>query len=78
MAQTKPFGILPSNSASNIEPFHLEVADWELLDMKALLKLSRLAGPIYENSLPDGSQNLGVRRDWLAQAKQSWETEFSW
>ncbi|KAK3339739.1 Alpha/Beta hydrolase protein [Lasiosphaeria hispida] len=37
-----------------------------------------LAGASFENSPPDGSRNLGVPREWLAQAKHSWETTFDW
>ncbi len=46
--------------------------------MNALVKLSRVADVSYENTLPDGSSRLGLRREWLAQAKWSLENEFDW
>ena len=46
--------------------------------MNALVKLSRVADVSYENTLPDGGSRLGLRREWLAQAKWSWENEFDW
>lgn len=46
--------------------------------MRDLLKLSCVAGPVYENSLPNEGRNLGLRRDWLLNAKKTWETDFDW
>ena len=78
MAQSKSFGQLPRNAASDIEAFHLNIPDADVKFMKDLLKLSPVAEPIYENSLPDGDRRLGLRRDWLIEAKRVWETEFDW
>ncbi|KAK4503298.1 hypothetical protein PRZ48_006726 [Zasmidium cellare] len=78
MAQPQEFGSLPPKTTSNIKPFQLAIPETEVNDMKSLLKLSRLAGPVYENSLPGGKSHLGVRRDWLADAKRVWENDFDW
>jgi hypothetical protein len=78
MAQAKQFGRLPSNAASNIEAYNLHIPDSDVKQMLDLLKLSPVAGPIYENSLPDGDRRLGLRRDWLTEAKRVWETDFNW
>ena len=78
MAQSNLFGELPSNAASNIEAYNLHIPDSEIKHMRDLLRLSPVASPVYENSLPDGDRHLGLRRDWLAEAKRVWETDFEW
>ena len=78
MAPSDSFGDLPSKAASNIEPYTLNVPDSDLKHLKDLLKLSPVAEPLYENSLPDGDRHLGLRRDWLMEAKRVWETDFDW
>ncbi|KIW47661.1 uncharacterized protein PV06_00334 [Exophiala oligosperma] len=78
MAPSKPFGKLPANAASDIHEYELHVPDEDIKQMQELLKFSPVAGPIYENSLPNGDNHLGIRRDWLIEAKRVWETEFDW
>ncbi|KAH8885315.1 epoxide hydrolase 1 [Thozetella sp. PMI_491] len=73
------FGVLPAEAdKAAVQPFQVHVPEEELEHMKALLKLSRVASPSYENSLPDGSRNLGLRREWILQAKETWENNFDW
>ena len=72
------FGVLPSNAASNIEAYNLYIPASDIKHMQDLLRLSPVAGPVYENSLPDGDRHLGLRRDWLTEAKRVWETDFDW
>jgi len=78
MAQSKLFGKLPSNAASNIEEYNLQIPASEIQHMQDLLKLTPVASPVYENSLPDGDRQFGLRRDWLVEAKRVWETDFDW
>lgn len=78
MAPTKLFGDLPPNAAASIVPFDLRIPKSDVDHMQNLLKLTPLASPIYENSLPNGDRHLGLRRDWLVEAKRVWETEFNW
>jgi microsomal epoxide hydrolase len=78
MAASNPYGSLPANAASSIEPFTLHIADADIKQMQDLLKLTPVAEPLYENSLPNGERHLGVRREWLIEAKRVWEDEFSW
>lgn len=73
-----PFGQLPANAASDIEPYQLHVPDSDVKNMTDLLKLSPVAAPIWENALPDGGRSLGLRREWLLEAKRAWETGFNW
>jgi hypothetical protein len=78
MALSNLFGKLPSTAASNIEEYNLHIPDSDIRHMQDLLKLTPIASPIYENSLPDGDRRLGLRRDWLVEAKQVWESDFNW
>lgn len=78
MTQPTLFGKLPLNAASNIDAYSLHIPASEVKHMRDLLRLSPVADSVYENSLPDGDRRLGVRRDWLAEAKRVWETEFNW
>lgn len=78
MASSKPYGKLPSKASSSIKPFTLNFPDSDIKQMHDLLKLTPIAAPIYENSLPDNDRHLGVRRDWLLEAKRVWETDFDW
>lgn len=72
------YDLLPSQAKSEaLRPFTINIADTELERMRTLIKLSPVADPCYENSLPDGSRDLGIRREWLVEAKRVWE-EFDW
>lgn len=78
MASSNPYGKLPANASTAIKPFTLRFDDADIKHMLDLLKLTPVAEPVYENSLPDGDRHLGLRRDWLVEAKRVWETEFDW
>lgn len=78
MSASNPYGKLPQNASKSIKPFTLHYPDADIKQMKDLLKLTPLADPIFENSLPDGDRHLGLRRDWLSEAKRVWETDFDW
>ncbi len=73
------YSTLPSNAkVGALAPLTINVTDTELERMRLLLTLSNVAGPCFENSLPDGSRDLGLRRKWLVEAKRIWEEEFDW
>ena len=78
MAQSNMFDRLPPKASSKIEPYNLHIAAPDLKQMLDLLNLSPIADPLYENSLPDGDRQFGVRRDWLVEAKRVWKAEFDW
>jgi microsomal epoxide hydrolase len=79
MATDKPFGTLPKDAdSSSVKPFTVEFPEDEVKRMIDLLKLTRVAEPVYENSLAGDDRHLGLRRDWLVEAKRIWETEFDW
>ncbi|ETN42813.1 uncharacterized protein HMPREF1541_01971 [Cyphellophora europaea CBS 101466] len=78
MAPSNPYGKLPQNASSSIKPFTVNFPEADIKHMLDLLKLTRVAEPIYENSLPNDDRYLGLRHDWLVEAKRVWENEFNW
>lgn len=70
------FNSLPANMPGKPEPFTLHVPDKELSEFHELLKLSRIAPATWWNQHNDG--RFGVSREWLARAKETWLTAFSW
>ncbi len=73
------FNHLPSGAKSDVvAPYTVNISDSEVERMQTLLRLSNVAGPCYENSLPDGSRDLGIQREWLVEAKERWESNFNW
>ena len=75
---SKPFGTLPEKASSSVQPFTINFPDSEIKNMIELLKLTPVASENYENALPNGDRHLGVRREWLIEAKGYWETKFDW
>ena len=67
---------LPSKASLKSKPWEAHVSDQELDDFKQLLKLSKIGPKTYENQLTD--RYFGVNREWLAEAKQHWETKYDW
>lgn len=78
MSSSNPYGKLPSGASSAIKPFAVHYPDGDIKQMIDLLKLTPVADPIFENSLPNGDRHLGLRREWLLEAKHIWETDFDW
>ena len=78
MANENAFGALPDKASSSIKPFTINFPDSDIKNMIDLLKLTPVASESYENVLPNGDRHLGVRREWLTEAKNYWETKFDW
>ncbi len=72
------FARLPEKASSSIQPFTIDFPESEIKGLIDLLKLTPVAESLYENSLPDGDRHLGVRRDWLLEAKKYWEEKYDW
>lgn len=73
------FSALPGPTQKDaVKPFTVNIPDAELERTKTLLQLSSIASECYENAMPDGKSDLGLRREWLVEAKRVWETEFDW
>ncbi|KAK5094106.1 hypothetical protein LTS08_008735 [Lithohypha guttulata] len=72
------FSKLPPTTSSSIKPFTITFPESDLQQLQDFLKLTPLPSQSYENSLPNGDRHLGLRLDWLSQAKKKWETDFDW
>lgn len=66
-----------SNSA-NVTPFTVHISDDSLTQLDTLLRLTPIADPTYETSLPDGGRKFGMRYDWLTKAVEEWKSTFDW
>ena len=73
---SQPFGQLPHTVVGELEPFHLQVPEQNIMDFKALLSLSRIGPPTWVNQQQDGE--FGVSRQWLSTAKDVWLSQFDW
>ncbi|CAG8218983.1 unnamed protein product [Penicillium salamii] len=73
---SSPFGIPPKNISANLEPFQLRVPEDELLRFKNLLTLSEIGPETWWNTQED--PQLGISRDWLIDAKETWLQKFDW
>lgn len=71
-----PYDTIPSNASLKPQSFTAHVSDQEIDDFKQLLKLSKIGPKTYENQKPD--HYLGISREWLADAKKHWETQYDW
>jgi len=70
------FAKLPSNASLHAEPFKVNISDDKISKMKQLIELSPIADVTYESKLKDRS--LGLNRDWLVNAVDSWQNHFDW
>lgn len=70
------FDTLPTKATLKPKPFKAHVSDQELDDFKQLVKLSKIGPKTYENLKTD--RYFGISRDWLAEAKEYWETKYDW
>ena len=59
-------------------PFTVHVSDDDLQQLDLLLRITPIAKPTYETSLPGGDRKYGMRRDWLKQAVEEWKSTFDW
>ncbi|KAJ4421952.1 hypothetical protein N0V82_003449 [Gnomoniopsis sp. IMI 355080] len=74
------YNTLPAAATLTPTPFEARVPDEELGAFTQLLKLSKIAPETYENRIAEVKdfRHWGISRDWLAKAKQHWETSYSW
>lgn len=75
-----PFAQLPQAATLKPKPFTAHVSDAGLKDFHQLLKLSRLGPKTFENLTADVKdyRHFGLSRQWLADAKEHWETKYDW
>lgn len=67
---------IPSKVKAQPKPFTAHIPDETLDEFKLLLKYSKVGPDVYENQQQD--RRFGITREWLANAKQEWQTNFDW
>ncbi|KAH8690457.1 Alpha/Beta hydrolase protein [Talaromyces proteolyticus] len=72
------YNVPPPNASDAIKPWEVHIPQKDIDDLVALLKLTPLAPPTYENALPEQDGYLGLRRDWMVETKRYWESSFNW
>ncbi|KAJ6464772.1 Alpha/Beta hydrolase protein [Mycena vitilis] len=70
-------GINRGSIGLDITPFAIGVSDADVVELKSLLKASRL-GPLTPTNSNPSDHALGVSREWMKAAKQAWESSFDW
>ncbi|KAL3410565.1 putative epoxide hydrolase [Aspergillus fumigatus] len=70
------FSKLPSGASIALKPFRVSIPEEELDEFQALLKLSKIAPPTFENSRPSGQ--YGITSDWLTTLRKQWQKDFDW
>jgi microsomal epoxide hydrolase len=73
---SRAFSTVPSTAKVSPAPFKVSISDDRISELQALVKLSKLAPPTYEGLQKD--RRLGITTEWLASAKEKWQTEFDW
>lgn len=71
-----PFSKLPASATINPTPFRVSIPQEKLDELQLLLKVSKIAPPTYENSLPD--RRFGVTSEWLTTIRDQWKNDFNW
>ncbi|GIZ46267.1 hypothetical protein CKM354_000939900 [Cercospora kikuchii] len=72
------YGVLPKKATLKPTPFKVHIAEEKLQLFTDLVRLSPVAPAVYENSNTKIGRRYGVRRDWVAEAKEVLSTSFSW
>ena len=72
------FSTLPSSATLKATPYHVQIDQQKLDDMKQLIKLSPLGPKTYENQQESSDRRFGVSMKWMLQAKDEWTGSFDW
>ncbi|KAH8822004.1 Alpha/Beta hydrolase protein [Xylogone sp. PMI_703] len=72
------YNTIPKAAKSQPSPYRVSVPEDKLVELKQLLKLSKIGPPTYENLHADPLVGkFGLTREWLINAKSEWEA-FDW
>ncbi|EAW09488.1 epoxide hydrolase family protein [Aspergillus clavatus NRRL 1] len=71
-----PYSKLPPSAKISPDPFHVDIPDENISEFKALVKLSKLAPPTYEDLQQD--RRYGVTSDWLNTMREKWLNSYDW
>lgn len=67
---------LPHPASFEVSKLSLDTPQEDLRYLVELLRLSKLGPKTYENLRRDGK--YGVTYEWLVEAKEYWQNQFSW
>jgi microsomal epoxide hydrolase len=70
-----PYTNLPAGVKVKPQPFKVNIPEGKVLEMKQLIKLSKLPPATYESTQED--RRYGVTIQWLEEAKDAW-LDFDW
>ncbi|KAJ7583429.1 Alpha/Beta hydrolase protein [Mycena floridula] len=70
------FSSIPVTAQLQPDPFTVSIPETSIVELKTLLKASRVAPRTYESSFKD--RRYGLTSEWVMKAKHHWETEFDW
>jgi microsomal epoxide hydrolase len=70
------YSTLPQGATLKPKPFKAHVPEEKLQLLKDLVKISPIAAPTFENT--NAGRHFGMKREWLADAKEEWSTKFDW
>ncbi|OQO14491.1 hypothetical protein B0A48_01369 [Cryoendolithus antarcticus] len=70
------YSIAPPGATISPKPFKAHVAEEKLQLLKDLVKLSPIGTASFENT--GAGRRYGMKREWLANAKEVWSTSFDW
>lgn len=66
----------PNKPTISIRPHSLDIPSADIDELRTLLKSSRLTRRTYENTTQD--VYLGVKRDWVEEARRYWLDDYDW
>ncbi|KAK8843497.1 hypothetical protein IAR55_007157 [Kwoniella newhampshirensis] len=66
------YSTLPHKPTVPLEPFRIAIPEEDVMELKELLKLSRISKETYENTHAEARDGFGVSRDWLIKTKEEW------
>lgn len=70
---------IPPGAIHAPSPYKISVSEDKISELKALLKVAKVAAPTFENMQKDPFDNkFGLNARWLIDAKSRWETQFLW
>lgn len=70
------YSALPAGATLQPKPYKAHVPEDKLQLLKDLVKISPISAPTFENT--NAGRYYGMKREWLANAKEEWTTSFDW
>ena len=75
------FGLAPLGVADTLVPFTLHIPDTDISQLSSLVQSAVIGAPSFyntHNTTSNPSYDIGISRDWLANAAEAWVHDFDW